>query len=88
MEKIHHIYKDETERYETFQAWPKPFIRPEKLSHDGFVYSGKEDEVFCPFCGLIVDMWEEGDSPEIEHRDQSAGCPFVKAIDKSEGIAS
>ena len=84
-EEKYDVYKDESERYKTFQAWPTSFIKPEKLSHAGFVYLGKEDEVFCPFCAVTVNMWEEGDCPETVHRDQSAGCPFVKMIDQTEG---
>ena len=44
------IYKLETERLRTFEAWPVSFIRPADLANAGFVYTGRGDCVRCVFC--------------------------------------
>ena len=44
------IYKYESERLKTFEAWTVSFIRPADLANAGFVYTGRGDCVRCVFC--------------------------------------
>ena len=47
------------------------------LANEGFIYTGKKDIVLCVYCGVIIEQWEEGDVPNMEHQKNSPRCPFV-----------
>lgn len=74
----YHQYAVKTTRLNTFENWPAFFTqKPEQLADAGFFYSGKSDAVFCFFCGLGLQEWEEGDTPWGEHARWSPECVFV-----------
>ncbi|XP_061177402.1 baculoviral IAP repeat-containing protein 3-like [Saccostrea echinata] len=71
-------YAVKATRLKTFENWPSFFIqKPDDLVDAGFFYSGKGDAVFCFFCGLGLQEWEEGDTPWGEHARWSPECVFV-----------
>ena len=74
----------------TFKKWPLRFMPSKDLAHDGFIYKGKKDLVLCVYCGVIIEQWEEGDVPNIEHQKNSPFCPFVcmlKDIESASGMS-
>ena len=74
----------------TFKKWPLRFMPSKDLAHDGFIYTGKKDLVLCVYCGVIIEQWEEGDVPNIEHQKNSPFCPFVcmlKDIESASGMS-
>jgi len=75
------VYKYESERLKTFDAWPISFIRPADLANAGFVYTGRGDCVRCVFCREHVGDWDEDDFPHTEHRALFPHCPFVRGLD-------
>ena len=81
------VYQSENERLKTFKNWPIEFITPDQLAKSGFIFSGEEDMVTCPFCTFECSEWEEGDNPFNEHRDGSPGCSYVNLANiGSDGI--
>ena len=70
-------YKGLEERIKTFKKWPLRFMTSKDLANEGFIYTGKKDLVLCVYCGVIIEQWEEGDVPNMEHQKNSPRCPFV-----------
>ncbi|CAB3386804.1 Hypothetical predicted protein [Cloeon dipterum] len=55
------------------------FVEPFGLAKSGFYYTGDGDNVRCAFCNLEVRGWEEGDTPDGEHRRWNQNCPFLQS---------
>ncbi|CAB3387119.1 Hypothetical predicted protein [Cloeon dipterum] len=53
------------------------FVDPFDLAKSGFYYMGKNDEVWCVHCNVIVRGWEPGDTPDGEHRKWNERCRFL-----------
>lgn len=52
----------------------------ESLAEAGFFYSGKEDVVYCFFCGQGLKSWEPCDDPWVEHATWSPKCVYVRNV--------
>lgn len=52
----------------------------EELAEAGLFYSGKDDLVYCFFCGQGLKSWEPEDEPWIEHAKWSPKCKFVHDV--------
>ena len=75
---IHSSYR---RRYDTFNSWPKSHpIRPENFCRAGFLYTGQEDKVLCPWCKLMLIEWEIYDLPFEEHRRHSPHCSYLDMV--------
>ncbi|KAJ6257116.1 hypothetical protein Dda_8001 [Drechslerella dactyloides] len=61
--------------------WPhegKKDWKPDVETKDG------DDTVYCPYCKLSIDAWEQDDDPREAHRNLgSGGCPFMQNITAS-----
>ncbi|KAL1131911.1 hypothetical protein AAG570_011522 [Ranatra chinensis] len=65
-------------RLRSFSNWPIPFIvSPEQLSQSGFFYTQLGDKVQCAYCNVLVERWEPGDEPDIEHVRHFPECPYM-----------
>ncbi|XP_065340503.1 baculoviral IAP repeat-containing protein 1-like [Cloeon dipterum] len=74
----HLNYKYEAHRlYSLLKKNDWQFVEPFSLAKSGFYYSGHEDNVICAYCNLEVRGWEEGDTPDGEHRRWNPNCPFL-----------
>ena len=70
-------YKKESDRLKTFKnCWPKSAIPPEKFVKAGFIYTRREDNVQCVYCGGVIGDFDDDDDPMTEH-EQFPNCPFV-----------
>ncbi|XP_059479670.1 E3 ubiquitin-protein ligase XIAP-like [Neocloeon triangulifer] len=71
-------YKFESHRlYSLLKKKDWNFVTPEDLAKSGFYYSGQEDNCRCIYCNLEVRGWEEGDTPDGEHKRWNPNCPFM-----------
>lgn len=70
-------YKLIDNRLETYTNWPKSEVLKISLAAAGFVYTGQEDVVICPFCQVEGYHWEATDNPMEDHREWSPNCPFL-----------
>lgn len=70
----------EENRLKTFETiqWPHDFIQPRILAKTGFYSVGRDDEVKCYFCKVVVKKWEFGDKEVDEHKRWSPNCPLLK----------
>lgn len=64
-------------RLSTYRYWPKPEVPVINLVSAGFVYTGEDDVVICPFCQVEGFHWETSDNPMDDHRVWSPNCPFL-----------
>lgn len=64
-------------RLQTYINWPNTGILKSTLARAGFVYSGQDDVVICPFCKVEGYRWEANDNPMDDHRVWSPNCPFL-----------
>lgn len=68
-------YKD---RIQTFENWSSDFSK-HILAKAGFVYTGRDDIVICPFCHVEGFKWIKiTDDPFLDHLRWSPNCKFVK----------
>ena len=74
--KIYH----EDDRRDTFIEWPIEFIKPEDLAANGFFYLRQYDDVECNFCNGILGDWEEGQIPEVRHKETYPHCKFIRGL--------
>ncbi|KAK3098054.1 hypothetical protein FSP39_015638 [Pinctada imbricata] len=71
----------------TFKGWPEYVIQtPHDMAEAGFFYSGKDDNVFCFYCGQGLHSWEPEDVPWEEHAKWSPGCVFLHNVKGREFI--
>ena len=80
-------YNRVEERIKTFKKWPLKFMPSKDMSEEGFIYTGKKDSVLCVYCGIIIEQWEEGDVPNVEHRKNSNLCPCVCMLNDIESAS-
>lgn len=73
----------EQERLKSFGRWCNHNVKPESLAKAGFYFTFVGDRVRCPFCGLEVESWEQGDDAISDHRRWSESCPFL--VDRNSG---
>lgn len=73
-------YRCESIRLESFENWPVPYMKPDKLAAAGFYYTGELDIVKCFECGTETYKWQEGDEPMVDHKRQSPTCKFLRNI--------
>lgn len=66
------------ERIKTFLNWPNNQISKDNLAKAGFIYTGKDDIVICPFCKVEGFRWVTGDNPMEDHRIWSPNCPYLR----------
>lgn len=69
-------------RLETFQttSWVS-CLSPLEMAEAGFHYLQLGDDVQCVFCEVILNGWQEGDDPLMEHFKNSHRCPFLVGYD-------
>lgn len=56
-----------------------------KMAEAGFFYTGIRDRVQCPFCLILIELWDPGEIPIEEHmrytvmleKDRFIFCPFL-----------
>lgn len=71
----HPQYAIKSLRVSTYRNFPPGIIqRPEDLAQAGFFYSGKDDVVYCYFCGQGLRAWEPEDDVWVEHARWSPHC--------------
>ncbi|XP_059479767.1 baculoviral IAP repeat-containing protein 2-like [Neocloeon triangulifer] len=71
-------YKYESHRlYSLLKKKDWKFVTPEDLTRLGFYYTGQEDNCRCIYCNLEVRGWEDGDTPDGEHKRWNPNCPFM-----------
>lgn len=68
-------YESYERRLETFKNWKSEFPAC-RLAKAGFIYSGEEDIVVCPFCQTEGFNWQEEDNPLEDHLDWNPYCYF------------
>ena len=72
------LYKKYDQRILTFNSWPKSHpIHPGNIARGGFIYTGRGDKVYCPWCQISLVEWESFDLPMDEHRRHSPNCEFI-----------
>lgn len=54
------------ERIQTFKNWSADFPK-HILAKAGFIYSGTDDIVICPFCQVEGFKWLKNDDPFVDH---------------------
>lgn len=70
-------------RITTFSSWPNS-VDIFSLAAAGFVFTGSDDVVICPFCKVEGFRWLSTDDPMADHERWSPGCPYVLAKEKKE----
>lgn len=76
----------ESDRLNSFEGWPCPFLNPSTLAKAGFFYTKKEDIVACAYCKVEIGKWEPGDDVIVDHRRWSPNCVFLKSIMPGEDV--
>ena len=72
------VYQKYDQRILTFNTWPKSHpIHPGTIARGGFIYTGRGDKVYCPWCQISIVEWEIFDIPMHEHRRHSPNCEFI-----------
>ena len=72
------VYQKYDQRILTFNTWPKSHpIHPGGIARSGFIYAGRGDKVYCPWCQISLVEWETFDIPMDEHRRHSPNCEFI-----------
>ena len=77
------IFNSNVERMKTFQDFPtEKYTIPSicSMADAGFIWTGKEDIVLCPFCSLKLNRWNAEDSPIADHERHSPSCPHLRSI--------
>lgn len=64
-------------RIESFKNWPLPYMSVFNLAKAGFLYTGRDDVVVCPWCKLRLYCFEAFDDGFKEHRKYSPYCCFL-----------
>lgn len=75
-------YRSYGARRSTFDnpPWPKFSMQsPDDLARAGFYYKGKDDEVRCFACGVLLRRWQVQDNPWFEHARNRPECSYVLA---------
>lgn len=72
-------YPDLNSRLQTYNNWPKPEVSKINLAKAGFIYTGQDDVVICPYCNVEGFRWEVADNPMADHRGWSPHCPFLRS---------
>lgn len=67
-------------RLETFENWKSDFPAS-KLARAGFIYSGEDDVVLCPFCHVEGFRWLQDDNPLEDHIQWNPYCHFFDIDD-------
>jgi hypothetical protein len=65
-------------RLKTFKLWPKLCQTKEEMAEAGFLYTGFNDNVKCPFCKITINQWMPEENPKTKHLSISPECTFVK----------
>ena len=72
------VYQKYDQRILTFNTWPKSHpIHPGGTARGGFIYTGRGDKVYCPWCQISLVEWETFDIHMDEHRRHSPNCEFI-----------
>ncbi|ODM88150.1 Baculoviral IAP repeat-containing protein 7 [Orchesella cincta] len=76
------IFKPEmgtlSSRLKSFEKWEhKNKPEPSVLAEAGFFFSGKQDRVYCFYCGIGLHHWLSEDNPWMEHAISSPKCTFL-----------
>ncbi|NXO02953.1 BIR7B protein, partial [Rhinopomastus cyanomelas] len=70
--------RSEARRLRTFYEWPSTSpVSALDLVKAGFFFVGPRDAVQCFCCGVVLDSWESGDCPIVEHKKYLPSCRFV-----------
>ncbi|NXJ11397.1 BIR7B protein, partial [Odontophorus gujanensis] len=70
--------RDEARRLRTFSQWPQSSpVSAWDLAKAGFYFVGPRDQVQCFSCGGILEDWEPGDCPIVEHLKFFPFCKFI-----------
>lgn len=80
MEEVREQYESYERRLETFKNWKSEFPTC-KLAKAGFIYSGEDDIVICPFCQTEGFNWQQEDNPLEDHMDWNPYCIFFDIDD-------
>lgn len=68
-------------RISSFRTFPGNHTQTAtQLAEAGFFYSGKDDVVYCFFCGQGLRSWDSEDEPWIEHAKWSPQCQYIKDV--------
>ena len=66
-------------RLASFATWPSTAaVSSLALARSGFKYTGHGESTVCTECQLVVDNWQQGDSPDEVHSERSPNCSFVQ----------
>ena len=82
-QKLLHEQNFEINRLATYSRWSHDHpVFASSLAKAGFYYTGKEDEVKCPFCSFRYSEWKSGQVPWDVHQQLSPRCYlFTEIID-------
>ncbi|KAJ8970256.1 hypothetical protein NQ317_018118 [Molorchus minor] len=72
-------YRNFNIRLATFENWPNTEVSQIDLAQAGFIYTGEDDIVVCPFCKIEGYRWVSGDIPMDDHTHWRPNCPFVRS---------
>lgn len=84
---LDNTYSDLSSRLQTFNNWPKPEISVRNLALAGFIYTGRDDVVICPFCKVEGFRWEVADDPMGDHQRWNPDCPFLRSNIESDNTS-
>lgn len=80
-------YAVKSVRASTYRNFPPEVTQtPEDMAQAGFFYSGKDDVVYCYFCGQGIRAWEPEDDVWIEHARWSPNCGHLLNCKGSEFV--
>ncbi|XP_057672920.1 death-associated inhibitor of apoptosis 1-like [Diorhabda carinulata] len=71
-------YRKVANRLKTYSNWPNEELSKECLAKAGFIYTGYDDIVVCPFCKIEGYRWTTGDDPMTDHRNWNPHCLFFR----------
>ncbi|KAJ8939446.1 hypothetical protein NQ318_023072 [Aromia moschata] len=71
-------YTSFQDRLSTYENWPNTQVSKVSLAEAGFVYTGEDDIVRCPFCNIEGYRWVSGDNPMEDHRLWRPNCSFIR----------
>ncbi|XP_071134205.1 putative inhibitor of apoptosis [Mytilus edulis] len=64
-----------SQRLESYVNWPiDHHLKPDELASAGLYYKGSGDKCQCFLCGGILEEWDKGDIPTVEHKKWFAKC--------------
>lgn len=67
---------------ETFLFWPKTYPVIEDMAKQGLYYTGRNDDVACIECNVILNNWTKDDVITDRHVRSSPNCELVKCLMK------